>query len=71
MNKNYPEYRTIKKGEGLAPLPALRLGPPFDVVGLVMVLVAVAVVGAFLLGLTMGQSLATTAIGMEAAEVLR
>lgn len=71
MNKNYPEYRTIKKGEGRKPLPALRLGPPFDVVGLVMVLGAVAVIGAFLLGLTMGQSLATTAIGMEAAEVLR
>jgi hypothetical protein len=72
MNRdNYPEYRTIR-GEGRQPLPAiLRLGPPFDVVGLTIALVAVAVVGAFLLGLTMGQQLATTAIGMEAAEVLR
>lgn len=66
----YPDYRTIR-GEGRRPLPAVRLGAPFDTVGLVMVLVAVAVVGAFLLGLTMGQNLATTAIGMEAAEVLR
>jgi hypothetical protein len=49
----------------------VRLDAPFDTVGLVMVLVAVAVVGAFLIGLTMGQQLATTAIGMEAAEVLR
>ena len=68
--RNYPERLTIR-GEGPAPLPAVRLGAPFDTVGLVMVLVAVAVVGAFLLGLTMGQNLATTAIGMEAAEVLR
>ena len=71
MNRdNYPDRLTIK-GEGRKPLPALRLGPPFDTVGLVMVLVAVAVVGAFLVGLTMGQNLATTAIAMEAAEVLR
>lgn len=70
MMRNYPEYRTIK-GEGRKPLPAVRLGAPFDTVGLVMLLVAVGVVGAFLLGLTMGQQLATTAIGMEAAEVLR
>ena len=69
-NDNYPDRLTIK-GEGRKPLPDLRLGPPFDTVGLVMVLVAVAVVGAFLVGLTMGQNLATTAIGMEAAEVLR
>ena len=68
---SYPEYRTIR-GEGRKPLPTiLRLGPPFDVVGLVMVLIAVAIVAAFLVGLEMGQQLATTAIGMEAAEVLR
>jgi hypothetical protein len=71
MNRdNYPEYRTIR-GEGRQPLPAVRLDAPFDTVGLVMLLVAIAVVGAFLVGLTMGQNLATTAIGMEAAEVLR
>lgn len=68
--RNYPERLTIR-GEGRKPLPALRLGPPFDTVGLVMVLVAVAVVGAFLVGFEMGQQLATTAIGMQAAEVLR
>lgn len=38
---------------------------------LLMVLVAVAVVGAFLVGLSMGQQLATHAIGAEAMEVLR
>ena len=70
MMRNYPERLTIR-GEGRKPLPAVRLDAPFDTVGLVMVLVAVAVVGAFLIGLTMGQQLATTAIGMEAAEVLR
>ena len=70
MMRNYPEYRTIK-GEGRKPLPAVRLDAPFDTVGLVMLLVAIAVVGAFLIGLSMGQNLATTAIGMEAAEVLR
>ena len=68
--RTYPERLTIR-GEGRKPLPALRLGPPFDTVGLVMLLVAIAVVGAFLIGLSMGQNLATTAIGMEAAEVLR
>ena len=49
-NDNYPDRLTIR-GEGPAPLPALRLGPPFDVVGLVMVLVAVAVVGYGLFGM--------------------
>jgi len=71
MTMRYPEYRTIR-GEGPAPLPAiLRLGPPFDVVGLTIALVAVAVVAAFLVGLSMGQQLATHAIGAEAMEVLR
>jgi hypothetical protein len=70
MRTDYDGYRTIR-GEGRQPLPAVRLDAPFDTVGLVMVLVAIAVVGAFLIGLTMGQQLATTAIGMEAAEVLR
>jgi hypothetical protein len=70
MRTDYDGYRTIR-GEGRQPLPAVRLDAPFDTVGLVMLLVAIAVVGAFLIGLTMGQQLATTAIGMEAAEVLR
>lgn len=68
--RDYPDYRTIR-GEGRKPLPAVRLGAPFDTVGLVMLLVAIAVVGAFLIGLSMGQQLATHAIGAEAMEVLR
>ena len=69
---NYPEYRTIK-GEGRKPLPASKplFVWPFDRTMTVAFLVGVAVGGAFLLGLTMGHNLATTAIGMEAAEGLR
>jgi len=68
--RNYPERLTIR-GEGRKPLPAVRLDAPFDVVGLTIALVAVAVVAAFLVGLSMGQQLATHAIGAEAMEVLR
>lgn len=68
--RNYPEYRTIQ-GEGRKPLPALLrwLLDPDAMPILIIGCIGAALVAAFLVGLTMGQSLATTAIGME--QVLR
>lgn len=64
----YPGYRTIE-GKGRKPLPSLNA--PFDGVGLMILLVAVAVVAAFFVGLEMGHNLAMTALGIQAQEVLR
>ena len=81
MNKNYPEYRTIKKGEGRKPLPDTR-DPWLDRLSLwlagetglgmlVLLFVAALLIAAFVWGMNVGYDIATGALETAAQEVLR
>ena len=81
MNKNYPEYRTIKKGEGPAPLPADRepwcdrlslwLAGETGLGMLVLLFVAALLIAAFVWGMNVGYDIANGALETAAQEVLR
>ena len=81
MNKNYPEYRTIKKGEGRKPLPDTR-DPWLDRLSLwlagetglgmlVLLFVAALLIAAFVWGMNVGYDIANGALETAAQEVLR
>ena len=80
MNKNYPEYRTIR-GEGRKPLPDTRdpwlnrlslwLAGETGLGMLVLAFVAALLIAAFVWGMNVGYDIATGALETAAQEVLR
>ena len=80
MNKNYPEYRTIR-GEGRKPLPDTRdpwcdrlslwLAGETGIGMLVLLFVAALLIAAFVVGMNVGYDMAVAGMSQQAAEVLK